>query len=226
MARDGTPQEALRNGVASHWSRRGSEGAILGRSAQADSTPSLPESARISHAGPLHPDLDPGGLMKFSVVFNDRSLNHMSQRFQEVMRDLSSMLQEVYSARGVALVPGGGTCAMEAVARQFLPGESALILLTTEAQVAEVPRGRLRGISEVRSRNNKGPRLWKSRAMGPLDTWTVFGRSPARSVNPWKSPRKTQAASSGVGRQTAASSVAGATHGILADSPGPAHFIE
>ncbi|TVP77506.1 MAG: alanine--glyoxylate aminotransferase family protein [Gemmatimonadales bacterium] len=82
----------------------------------------------MSQPGPLHPDLDPGGLMEFSVVFNDRSLNHMSQRFQGVMRDLSSMLREVYSAGGVALVPGGGTCAMEAVARQFLSGESALIL--------------------------------------------------------------------------------------------------
>jgi len=83
----------------------------------------------MSRPGPLHPSIDPHGLMEFSVVFSDRSLNHMSQRFQEVMRDLSSWLKEVYSADGVAVVPGGGTCAMEAVARQYMaPGGRALIL--------------------------------------------------------------------------------------------------
>lgn len=83
----------------------------------------------MTRTGPLHPDLDPDGLMEFSVVFSDRSLNHMSQRFQGVMRDLSAMLRELHSAEGIAIVPGGGTCAMEAVARQFLSrGEGALIL--------------------------------------------------------------------------------------------------
>ena len=83
----------------------------------------------MSRPGPLNPSIDPDGLMEFSVVFSDRSLNHMSQRFQGVMRDLSSWLKEVYSADGVAVVPGGGTCAMEAVARQYMaPGGRALIL--------------------------------------------------------------------------------------------------
>lgn len=63
--------------------------------------------------------VDPQGLMEFSVVFTDRSLNHMSQAFQGVMTDISAMLKEVYQADQVALVPGGGTYAMEAVARQF-----------------------------------------------------------------------------------------------------------
>ncbi len=76
---------------------------------------------------PHHP-VDPDGLMEFSVVFTDRSLNHMSQAFQQVMRDISVMLKEVYRADHVALVPGGGTYAMEAVARQFGAGAHAMIV--------------------------------------------------------------------------------------------------
>ncbi|MCX8508692.1 MAG: aminotransferase class V-fold PLP-dependent enzyme, partial [Rhodobacteraceae bacterium] len=76
----------------------------------------------------LLPDVDPQGLEEFSVVFTDRSLNHMSQQFQGVMRDISAMLKEVYNAHSVALVPGGGTCAMEAVARQFAGGKKVLVV--------------------------------------------------------------------------------------------------
>jgi len=77
---------------------------------------------------PLRDDVDPNGLEEFSVVFTDRSLNHMSADFQQVMRDISSMLREVYGAEGVALVPGGGTFGMEAVARQFGQGAKALVV--------------------------------------------------------------------------------------------------
>ncbi len=76
----------------------------------------------------LRPDVDPDGLAEFSVVFTDRSLNHMSAKFQTVMRDISSMLREAYRAEAVALVPGGGSYAMEAVARQFATGRHALIV--------------------------------------------------------------------------------------------------
>jgi len=72
--------------------------------------------------------VDPEGLLEYSVVFTDRSLNHMSQEFQQVMRDISGMLKDVYKADAVALVPGGGTCAMEAVARQFGADAHALIV--------------------------------------------------------------------------------------------------
>ncbi len=75
----------------------------------------------------LHPSIDPEGLDEFSVVFTDRSLNHMSARFQGVMRDLSGLLREVYHASAVALVPGGGTYAMEAVARQFGQGHALVV---------------------------------------------------------------------------------------------------
>lgn len=72
--------------------------------------------------------VDPDGLLEYSVVFTDRSLNHMSASFQKVMRDISSMLKDVYAADAVALVPGGGSYAMEAVARQFGRGAHALVV--------------------------------------------------------------------------------------------------
>ncbi|MEP2783839.1 MAG: aminotransferase class V-fold PLP-dependent enzyme [Pseudoruegeria sp.] len=72
--------------------------------------------------------VDPDGLLEFSVVFTDRSLNHMSASFQSVMRDISSMLKEVYVAEHVALIPGGGTYAMEAVARQFATGKKVMVI--------------------------------------------------------------------------------------------------
>ncbi len=75
----------------------------------------------------LHAHIDPEGLEEFSVVFTDRSLNHMSARFQGVMRDVSGMLKEVYRGSAVALVPGGGSYAMEAVARQFGKGRVLVV---------------------------------------------------------------------------------------------------
>ena len=72
--------------------------------------------------------VDPDGLEEFSVVFTDRSLNHMSAAFQGVMRDISELLKEVYGAQGVAVIPGGGTYGMEAVARQFARGANVLVV--------------------------------------------------------------------------------------------------
>jgi aspartate aminotransferase-like enzyme len=76
----------------------------------------------------LVPQVDPQGLLEYSVVFNDRSLNHMSTTFQGIMRSISSTLKQVYAAEAVALVPGGGTYGMEAVARQFATGKRCLVL--------------------------------------------------------------------------------------------------
>lgn len=72
--------------------------------------------------------VDPDGLLEYSVVFTDRSLNHMSQSFQSVMRDISKTLAEVYNASSVAIVPGGGTYGMEAVARQLGTGNNCMVL--------------------------------------------------------------------------------------------------
>ena len=73
-------------------------------------------------------NVDPDGLLEYSVVFTDRSLNHMSQTFQGVMRDISSTMKAVYHADAVAVVPGGGTFGMEAVARQLANDEKCLII--------------------------------------------------------------------------------------------------
>lgn len=76
----------------------------------------------------LLPDVDPEGLLEYSVVFTDRSLNHMSQTFQGVMKDISSTLKTAYNAEAVAVVPGGGTFGMEAVARQLANDQKCLII--------------------------------------------------------------------------------------------------
>jgi aspartate aminotransferase-like enzyme len=76
----------------------------------------------------LLPNIDPDGLLEFSVVYTDRALNHMSKRFQGVMQDISAILKDVYSAHSVALVPGSGTFGMEAVARQFAQGQKVMVI--------------------------------------------------------------------------------------------------
>ncbi len=76
----------------------------------------------------LLPNIDPDGLLEFSVVYTDRALNHMSRSFQGVMNDISRILKDVYQAHSVALVPGSGTYGMEAVARQFAAGKHVLVL--------------------------------------------------------------------------------------------------
>ncbi|MES2425091.1 MAG: aminotransferase class V-fold PLP-dependent enzyme, partial [Pseudomonadota bacterium] len=76
----------------------------------------------------LLPHIDPEGLLEFSVVYTDRALNHMSQRFQGVMKDISGILKEVYHAHSSILVPGSGTFGMEAVARQFATGKKVMVI--------------------------------------------------------------------------------------------------
>ena len=76
----------------------------------------------------LRNDIDPDGLLEYSVVFSDRSLNHMSQLFQQVMLDISSMLKKTYNAEAVSVVPGGGTFSMESVARQFAKDNKCLVI--------------------------------------------------------------------------------------------------
>ncbi len=76
----------------------------------------------------LLPDIDPDGLLEFSVVYTDRALNHMSRRFVGVMQDILQTLKQVYHAHTAVLVPGSGTFGMEAVARQFANGEKVLIV--------------------------------------------------------------------------------------------------
>lgn len=76
----------------------------------------------------LRKDVDPQGLLEYSVVYTDRALNHMSQSFQGVINDISSMLKEAYNAEAAVVVPGSGTFGMEAVARQFATGKKCLVV--------------------------------------------------------------------------------------------------
>ena len=76
----------------------------------------------------LLPDVDPDGLLEFSVVYTDRALNHMSRRFQGVMCEVSSILKTVYAAHSAIVMPGSGTFGMEAVARQFATGRPVMVL--------------------------------------------------------------------------------------------------
>ena len=76
----------------------------------------------------LLPNIDPDGLLEYSVVYTDRALNHMSQSFQGVMKDISSILKRVYHAEAAIVVPGSGTFGMEAVARQFVTDQKCLVI--------------------------------------------------------------------------------------------------
>lgn len=76
----------------------------------------------------LLPNVDPDGLLEYSVVYTDRALNHMSVNFQQVMKDLSSSLKRTYNADKVAIIPGSGTYGMEAVARQLATGKHVIVI--------------------------------------------------------------------------------------------------
>jgi aspartate aminotransferase-like enzyme len=76
----------------------------------------------------LLPDIDPDGLLEYSVVYTDHALNHMSQRFQGVMKDISRILKAAYHADAAVVVPGSGSYGMEAVARQLATGAQVLVL--------------------------------------------------------------------------------------------------
>ena len=76
----------------------------------------------------LRDDIDPDGLLEYSVVFSDRSLNSMSATFGDVMRDISRIMRNAYGAASVAVVPGGGTYGMEAIARQFVQKSRVMVI--------------------------------------------------------------------------------------------------
>ena len=73
-------------------------------------------------------NVDPDGLLEYSVVYTDRAINHMSQRFQGVMKDISKTLKHVYNAQSAIVIPGSGTFGMEAVARQFATHQQCLVI--------------------------------------------------------------------------------------------------
>jgi len=72
--------------------------------------------------------VDPDGLLEYSVVYTDRALNHMSVRFQKVMREIAEVLKQAYGAHAAVVVPGSGSFGMEAVARQFANDQAVMVL--------------------------------------------------------------------------------------------------
>ena len=76
----------------------------------------------------LLPGVDPDGLLEYSVVYTDRALNHMSKKFQGVIRDIAGTLKRAYNARAAIVMPGSGTFGMEAVARQFASGKRVMVI--------------------------------------------------------------------------------------------------
>ena len=123
----------------------------------------------------LLPDVDPDGLLEFSVVYTDRALNHMSKRFTGVMQDILSTLKEVYHAHTAVLVPGSGTFGMEAVARQFANQQKVLIVRNgwfsyRWSQIFEVGNFGLGGGAVVCKARKQGP--------GAQDPW-----APAAAVD-------------------------------------------
>ncbi|MBE9398231.1 alanine--glyoxylate aminotransferase family protein [Pontibacterium sp. N1Y112] len=80
------------------------------------------------HTANTRSSVDPSGLLEYSVVYTDRSLNHMSKSFQTVMNDISRTLKSVYGAQSAVVVPGSGTFGMEAVARQFASDKKCLVI--------------------------------------------------------------------------------------------------
>jgi aspartate aminotransferase-like enzyme len=76
----------------------------------------------------LLPNVDPQGLLEYSVVYTDRAVNHMSVKFRSVVCDISRILKQVYNGHSTVLVPGSGTFGMESVARQFATGKKVLVI--------------------------------------------------------------------------------------------------
>ncbi|GEJ59232.1 aminotransferase class V-fold PLP-dependent enzyme [Anaeromyxobacter diazotrophicus] len=128
----------------------------------------------------LLPDVDPDGLLEYSVVYTDRALNHMSKRFQRVMCDLSATLKQVYGARSAIVVPGSGTFGMEAVARQFAQGQRCLVLRNgwfsyRWTQIFEV--GRIPAEATVLKARRQGTQRQAPFAPAPIDEVTAAIRS-------------------------------------------------
>ena len=128
----------------------------------------------------LFPDVDPDGLLEYSVVYTDRALNHMSKKFQSVMRDVSATLRQVYGARSAVVVPGSGTFGMEAVARQFAHGKRCLVVRNgwfsyRWSQILET--GRIPAEAAVLKARRVGPGLQAPFAPPPVDEVVAAIRS-------------------------------------------------
>lgn len=96
------------------------------RAATSASTVAAASRGFKTQALPVSPDKD--GLAEYSVVYTDRAVNHMSNKFQGTMNNLNSWLKEAYNAEATIMMPGSGTMGMEAVARQFANDKTAMVI--------------------------------------------------------------------------------------------------
>ena len=124
----------------------------------------------------LRDDIDPSGLLEYSVVYTDRALNHMSQTFQTVIKDLSNLLKSLYHADAVAIVPGSGTFGMEAVARTFADNKDCVIIRNgwfsyRWTQILET--GNIAKSSQVFCANNHAKNATDKAVFAPADINTV-----------------------------------------------------
>jgi len=132
----------------------------------------------------LLPNVDPEGLLEYSVVYTDRALNHMSQSFQGVMRDISATLKRVYNAKSAVIVPGSGTFGMEAVARQFATDRKVLVIRNgwfsyRWTQILDM--GRIASDTTVLKARRTGPGAQAPFAPAPIDevVATIRAERPA-----------------------------------------------
>ena len=132
----------------------------------------------------LLPNVDPEGLLEYSVVYTDRALNHMSQSFQGVMRDISATLKRVYNAKSAVIVPGSGTFGMEAVARQFATDRKVLVIRNgwfsyRWTQILDM--GRIASDATVLKARRTGPGAQAPFAPAPIDevVATIHAERPA-----------------------------------------------
>jgi len=132
----------------------------------------------------LLPNVDPDGLLEYSVVYTDRALNHMSQAFQGVMRDISATLKQVYRGASAVVVPGSGTFGMEAVARQFATDRKVLVIRNgwfsyRWTQIFDA--GRIPSASTVLKARRTGPGKQAPFAPAPIDevVATIRAERPA-----------------------------------------------
>ena len=132
----------------------------------------------------LLPNVDPEGLLEYSVVYTDRALNHMSQAFQGVMRDISATLKQVYRGASAVVVPGSGTFGMEAVARQFATDRKVLVIRNgwfsyRWTQIFDA--GRIPSASIVLKARRTGPGKQAPFAPAPIDevVATIRAERPA-----------------------------------------------
>ncbi|WP_353981360.1 aminotransferase class V-fold PLP-dependent enzyme [Salinicola endophyticus] len=120
----------------------------------------------------LRPDVDPDGLLEYSVVYTDRSLNHMSQSFQQVMRELSRLLKRTYNAHSSIILPGSGTFGMEAVARQFATDARCLIVRNgwfSYRWTQILDQGRIAAATQVLKARRQGSESQSPFAPAPID---------------------------------------------------------